>query len=58
MPLERATSLKPDWAVAWNGLGFIHYELKQYSQAAEAFLHLVQLSPGKANYWNSPGRLL
>jgi tetratricopeptide (TPR) repeat protein len=50
---ERAVALQPKWPAAWNALGFVHVELKQYDKAIEAFTHAVEQAPTRANYWNS-----
>ncbi|MFN2499739.1 MAG: tetratricopeptide repeat protein [Pyrinomonadaceae bacterium] len=49
---ERATSLKPNFAAAWNGLGEALGELKQFPRAVEAFNKAVALDSSllKAKY--------
>jgi len=50
---ERAVSLRARWPEAWNALGFVESELKDYNKAIVAFQHAVDQMSTRANYWNS-----
>ena len=42
---QRALSLKTNWAEGWWSLGTLFYDREAYAPAAEAFEHLLALSP-------------
>ncbi len=41
----QAEQLKPDWQEGWWYLGILQYSSNQYSEAIDAFTHLLQLAP-------------
>lgn len=41
----KALELNPNWAEGWWNLGLINYTVNQYSQAIDAFNHLLKLDP-------------
>lgn len=52
---KKAVALKPNFAKAWNALGFTEIELENYSGAANAFEHATKCAPTNSQYWNSLG---
>jgi len=53
--LDRAIKLLPDFALAYNQLGYALMDLEEYDQAEEAFNNYIRLSPGLANPYDSKG---
>lgn len=55
---KKAVAIKPDFAKAWNALGWTEIELENYQGAATAFGHATKCAPTNAQYWNSLGTTL
>ena len=47
----KATSIKPDYAAAWNNVGAIYLKRKRFADAADVCAKLVQLQPRSARAW-------
>ena len=50
---NKAISLKPDYADAYNNRGFIHLKLGRHQQAFDDYSYVIQLQPIYANAWNN-----
>ncbi len=55
--LERAITLSPDYADAWNNLGNVYQTLGNLEQAELAYRHGLEYAPS-ADVWNNLGILL
>ncbi|HEY3839968.1 MAG TPA: tetratricopeptide repeat protein [Bryobacteraceae bacterium] len=44
--LKEAVEIAPKYAEAWNGLGVIEYQLREYAQAEEYFRKALEADPG------------
>src|SRR5687767_4539973 len=53
--LRSATSLAPDYSVAWMLLGSLLHELGRYSESVLAFSRLTELEPRNASGWTALG---
>jgi tetratricopeptide (TPR) repeat protein len=50
-------TLKPDFAEAWLGRGYIFAELKRYDDAFAAYDKALTLKPGLAEAWFGRGNI-
>ena len=53
--INRAIEASPDFALAYNQLGYALIELEQYEKAEEAFDNYIKMSPNTANPFDSKG---
>lgn len=53
--LNRAVEERPDYAFAYNYLGYAHMEFEEYGKAEEAFNKYIKQAPKQANPYNSKG---
>jgi len=53
--LNRAIEERPDYALAYNYLGYAHMEFEDYNKAEEAFNKFIKLAPNQANPYDSKG---
>jgi tetratricopeptide (TPR) repeat protein len=53
--LNRAIDIRPEFALAYNQLGYALLDLEEFDQAEEAFDTYIRLSPGIANPYDSKG---
>ncbi len=53
--LSRAIKAVPEYALAYNQLGYALMELEEYDKAEEAFNTYIRLAPGIANPYDSKG---
>jgi cytochrome c-type biogenesis protein CcmH len=53
--LEQHAQSAPDDAGAWQRLGFAQFDAGNYAEAANAYQHAVEISPGNAVLWSSLG---
>jgi cytochrome c-type biogenesis protein CcmH len=53
--LQQHAQSAPDDAGAWQQLGFAQFDAGNYVQAANAYEHATQISPGNAVLWSSLG---
>ena len=54
----RATTLKPDYAAAWNSLAMVRQQSGELPQAEEAYRQAMKLMPDSAELHNNLGTLL
>ncbi len=55
---RRAIELKPDYATAYNNLGWAYAKNKDYGEAFEAFRKAMELNPQNAAYYDNLGYFL
>jgi len=53
--IQRAIEERPDFALAYNMLGYAHMDLEEYDMAEEAFDTYIKLAPTIANPYDSKG---
>lgn len=53
--LEARVAEAPDDAVAWQELGFAHFDSGAFAEAAKAYRRAVDLDPGEAVLWSALG---
>jgi len=46
---KKALALRPDWGKGWSSLARIEYNRRNYREAREAILHIVQVSANDGN---------
>jgi tetratricopeptide (TPR) repeat protein len=56
--LQKAIEVEPNFAPAYNMLGYSHSALKDYPKAEEAFKKYIELVPNDPNPYDSYGELL
>lgn len=52
---QRAINLKPDYADAWDNLGWVYTRAGKYGEAVNAYKQGIRLKPADAKAWNSLG---
>jgi tetratricopeptide (TPR) repeat protein len=55
---EQATTLEPDFAIAWDNLGAVLEQLGRYEDALTALNQAIALTPNDANIWYNVGVVL
>ena len=53
--IQEAIKMRPDYALAYNQLGYAYMDLEQYEQAEEALNTYIRLAPNIANPYDSKG---
>ena len=53
--LKRAIEVSPDYAFAYNYLGYAHLDLEEFDEAEKAFDNYIRLAPKTANPYDSKG---
>ncbi len=52
---EKALSLNPDDAKAWNNIGVVHYDNGKYDKAIPCFKKAIALDPNDQRFWYNLG---
>ena len=53
--IHRAIEERPDYALAYNMLGYAHMDMEEYDKAEDAFDNYIKMAPAIANPYDSKG---